>query len=136
MRKILILFFMMLLSVPIIAQVEAPETIVDVITNIDLYLGSLLGLAFLSTWLTGVVNGWIAVAKAIYRQLISWTVPIILAFVFGYLLKLGFLAGEAWYIAILYGLAAGLVSNGIFDISFVKTGVKWLEGLLLAKIKK
>ena len=135
MRKIMILLFMLVLSLPILAQVQPPENAVDVITNIDLYIGSLLGLAFLSTWIVGIVNGWLKVNQAWIRQAISWAVPIVLAVVLGFLLKLGFLAGEAWYITILYGLGAGLVSNGIFDIGFVKTAVLWLEQLINSKVK-
>lgn len=137
MKKFVLLFLMMLLAVPIIAQViDPPENIVDVVGNIDGYMGSLLGLALLSTFLTGIVNGWLKVVKDWIRQVISWVIPIIIAVVLGFLLNFGFLAEEPWYIAVLYGLGAGLVSNGLFDINFVHVAVKWVEGLLNSKINK
>lgn len=133
MRKFIFLLFGLLLMLPLIAQVEAPESIVDVIGNIDLYMGSLFGIGFLSVWITGVLNGWIKVVKPWIRQAISWLVPVVITVVLGSILNFGFLAEKTWYIAAIYGVGAGLISNGIFDISFVKTAVKWIENLINKK---
>lgn len=114
--------------IPIFAQViDPPADIVDVVGNLDLYMGSLLGLSVLSVFLTGIVNGWLKNKKDWVRQVTSWLVPILLAFIFGGLLKFGFLGDQPLFTSILYGFAAGLVSNGFFDINFVQTLVTWLE---------
>ena len=53
-----------------------------------------------------------------YDQVISWVVAIALAFI-GWIFKLGIFEGLAWYWIIIYGAAAGLISNGIFDIPVI-----------------
>lgn len=127
--KKMIMFLMLLFPIVMLVaqEVEPPETLVDVISNLDALMGSLLGLSFLSVWATAAVNGLLKFTDSIIRQLISWLLPIALAVVLGTLLDIGFLADKPIYTAVLYGLGAGLISNGIFDIAFVKTAVLWLE---------
>ena len=129
MKKVML--FLALFLAPImllVAQdVEPPETLVDVISNLEGFMGSLLGLSFLSVWVTASVNGLLKFTDAVVRQLVSWLTPIVLALALGTAMNIGFLAEEPFYTAILYGLGAGLVSNGVFDIAFVKTAVLWLE---------
>jgi hypothetical protein len=54
------------------------------------------------------------------KQLASWTISISLSFV-GWYQGLGIFAGTTWITTIIYGLILGLVSNGVFDISIVKS---------------
>jgi len=54
-----------------------------------------------------------------FAQYLSWLVSVILAFV-GFALKLGIFEGLIWWQTALYGVGAGLISNGIFDIQTVK----------------
>jgi len=128
------LFFGLLILIPIIPvlgqDVVPPENIVDVVTNFETYIGSLLGLGFLSIWVTATINGWLKTPKDWPKRIVSWLVPITIAFVIGYLLKMGFLAEKQWYIVILYGFGAGLFSNGLFTIDFIKAGVQWIEDKL------
>ena len=128
MKKIILFFVLLFSAMALFAQITSPPTnLVDVVTHFNEYMGTLLGLSFLSVWLTGILNGWLKVSQKGLRQLVSWLVPIVIALIFGTLLNFGFLGSEKWYIAVLYGFGAGLVSNGIFDISFVEVAVKFIE---------
>lgn len=72
------------------------------------------------------VTGWIKTALKISggTQVLSWVVSIAIAYT-GYALKLGILADAGPISTAIYGLAAGLVANGIADIGIV-------QGLLIA----
>lgn len=60
-------------------------------------------------------------------QLTSWVVAEVLTFG-GFFLDFGFLANidQIWLVAV-YGLAAGLVSNGVFDIKVVKALLEFVK---------
>jgi len=121
MKKFLILFLTMFMALPLIAQVVDPPTdIIEVITNLDGFMGTLVGLAGLAIFISGLVIQLLSVTNKIWKQVISWLVPILLALVLGVWLNIGFLAEETIWVGLLYGLGAGLVSNGLFDIPFVK----------------
>lgn len=133
MKKFMFLLFSLLFLVPLAAlgqEIEPPEDIIDVITNLDIYLASLLGLSILTNGLTAIFIRWFKITKDWGRRILSWGLPMIIAFVFGYLLKMGFLAEETWYIVLAYGLGAGLVANGIFTIEVVKAFLQWLAGII------
>jgi hypothetical protein len=81
--------------------------------------------AFVTPFLTQICKGFIRNSLAI--QIVSWLIGIAIAFA-GYALKIGFLAGlPLWAIAV-YGLAAGLIANGVFDTGLI-TGVLEFLGL-------
>jgi len=131
MKKFMFILMLFVLVLPIVGQeIEPPDDFIDVVTNFEGYIGSLLGLGFLSIWLSGLLNGWFKFTKDWPRRVVSWLVPILIAFVVGFLLKIGFLAEKPWYITLLYGFGAGLFSNGLFTIDFIKTAVTMIEGWL------
>jgi len=131
MKKVLFLFVALFALLPLFGQeIEPPTSWVDLIGNLDVYLGALGGLAAASVFITGAFNGLFNITKSWVRQLVSWLVPIVIAVIVGNFLNVGFLAEEPFFIAILYGLGAGLVSNGLFDVGFVNTLIKWIEGLI------
>jgi hypothetical protein len=110
-----------------IAQVvEPPTDVVDLVVRFDTFIASLAGYAAVAIFLTGLINGWSKITKSWMKQVISWVVPVILVVVVSLLLKAGFLAGESFIKILIFGLGAGLVSNGIFDIAFVNTMVNWV----------
>ena len=55
---------------------------------------------------------------SIVKQIISWLVGVIAAFV-GWKLNLGFLSELQLWVALIYGLGAGLIANGVFDTGIV-----------------
>ncbi len=128
MKRFMFIFALLIVAtVGLVAQVEPPTDIGDVVVNINTWMGSLAGLAALSVFATGFINGLFQNVKGWVRQIISWVVPILLAVLLGTLLNIGFLGDEPVAIAILYGLGAGLVSNGLFDIPVVKAIIVFLE---------
>lgn len=52
-------------------------------------------------------------------RFLSWIVSILLALL-GWILQAGIFAGLPWYWIFLYGLSAGFIGNGIFDIGIIK----------------
>ena len=62
------------------------------------------------------------------KQIVSWAIGIAITLI-GWRLDAGFLSGLAWYIALLYALAASLIANGVADTGLVQ----WLIGLLSPK---
>ncbi len=113
----------------LIAQVvDVPTDVIDLVVNFDVFIASLAGYAAVSIFLTGLVNGWTKITKSWMKQVVSWIIPVVLVVIVSLLLKVGFLAGESVVKVLIFGLGTGLVSNGIFDITFVNTAVNWIVG--------
>ena len=130
MKKILILgvLFMCVLMAPLAAQeVEPPDNVLDVITHLDMYLGSLAGLAAVAAFFSAMVNGFLKVTKGLVKQLVAWGVSIVII-VAADIANFGFVADFPIIKAVVYGLGAGLIANGIFDIPFIKTILDKVEG--------
>lgn len=79
---------------------------------------------------TELLKGFFPKLPPIAVQVLSWVVGAALC-MFGWWQELGFLAGQQWYIALLYGLGSGLCANGIADTGLVD----WLIGLFKNKKK-
>lgn len=125
-KMLLVLVFSLFTGIAVLAQVDPPTDIVDAISNLDLYLGSLAGLAALSVFVSAFFIKLFKVIKTGLKIVISWLIPIVISVGIGNLLNIGFLADETILIAVLYGLGAGLVSNGIFDVPFVQTFLEFI----------
>lgn len=133
-RWFMLLLFILIGVTGLVAQeVGSPEDLIDFIVRFDEFTASLAGLAVVSVWLTGLVNGMIKDAKSWIKQVVSWVVPTVFALVITYLLKVGFLVDRSILEVLIFGLGAGLVSNGIFDIGFVNSAVNWLIGKIFKK---
>ena len=127
MKGVLLSLLLLLPFGMLIAQaVEPPTDVVDLVVNFNTFVASLAGYAAVSIFLTGLLNGWSKITKSWMKQAISWVVPVVLVVAVSLLLKAGFLAGESFIKILIFGLGAGLVSNGIFDIGFVNTIVNWV----------
>lgn len=87
--------------------------------DINTVFASLAGVAAGSVFISALLIKWLKVEKGWVKQLVSWIAPVAL-FVVGNLLNIGFMAEFTWLMTVVYGLGAGLVSNGIFDIELVK----------------
>jgi len=129
-RLMIFLLFIGFVAFPVIAQeVDPPGNWGDVIDNFGMWFGTLGGIAALTLFVSGVVNGLLKVTKTFVRQLVAWVIAILLA-VLANLVNLGFLAGSTWLMTILYGFGAGLVANGIFDVNIVKALILAIESQL------
>ena len=70
--------------------------------------------------------------KGIPRQITSWVVSLAICGT-GAALEVGFLTGATIPQVVLYGLAAGLLTNGIFDISLIQTVLDYIFKFLPKK---
>ena len=124
-----VLFGLMLVTVVVKAQdvVPVPDDVLEILTQLNLYFGSLAGIAALTTFLAALLNGLLKVDKKLYRQFVAWLVAIVLL-VGTNLVNYGFAAEFSILKSILYGFGAGLVANGIFDIPFIKVLMDTVEG--------
>lgn len=126
-RLILFLMFLGFVAFPIIAQdVEPPANWGEVIDGFSSWFGTLAGIAALTVFVAGVLNGLLKVSKKIVKQIVAWVVAILLALV-GNLVNLGFLAEATWLMTVIYGFGAGLAANGIFDISVIHALILAIE---------
>lgn len=83
-------------------------------------------LATMSTTVAGFINGKLN-PNAIWKQVIAWAVAIALT-VGGYFLGAVQLADPVWLTLTATGLVVGLVSNGVYDIPFIKSFVQRVFG--------
>ena len=92
-----------------------------ILGDIDLntVFASLAGVAAGSVFISALLIKWLKVTKSWLRQLVSWIAPVVI-FVVGNLFNFGFMSEFTWVMTIVYGLGAGLISNGIFDIAIVQ----------------
>ena len=133
--KKLVLFFglLALFTVSAIAQeVEPPANWGEVIDGFSSWFGTLAGIAALTVFIGGVLNGLLKVTKKVVKQILTWIVAIVLAVV-GNLINMGFLSEATWLMTLLYGFGAGLVANGLFDISIVHALILAVESALNKK---
>lgn len=121
MKKILFLMSLMLfMAVPIFAQdVNPPTNWVDVIGNFNTWFATLGGIAALTVFVAAFITTIFKVSAKVWKQIIAWLVAVALVTA-GNLLNIGFVADFPWITTIIYGLAAGLVANGLFDINTVQ----------------
>lgn len=124
-----VMAFLLLIPAVLIAQdtVPVPDDVMEVLTQLNVYFGSLAGIAALSAFLAALLNGLLNVTKKMVKQLVAWLVAIILL-VGANLVNYGFAAEFSILKSIIYGFGAGLVANGIFDIPFIKILLDTVEG--------
>ena len=123
-------FFITLIVAPvIIAQViDPPASVIDLLANLNLYLGSMIGVAAMATFLGALLNGLLKVTKTFVKQLVVWIVAIVVLVVAN-LVNIGYAAEFSIWQSVLHGFGAGLVANGIFDIPIVKAIMEFIENL-------
>jgi len=129
-KAVLFISFMVLCIGAIFAQeVEPPVDYLEVLDNFPVWFGTLAGIAALGVFLAGVVNGLFKITGKVGKQIVAWIICVVLAFI-GNLINLGFLSEATWVITLIYGLGAGLVANGIFDVALVKAFILAIESQL------
>lgn len=123
-------FFITLIVAPvIIAQViDPPASVIELLANLNTYLGSMVGVAAMATFLGALLNGLLKVTKTFVKQLVVWLVAIA-TLVIANLVNMGYAAEFTIWQSLLHGLGAGLVANGIFDIPVVKAIMTFIENL-------
>jgi hypothetical protein len=132
-RLLLMLMFVFSVFVVVAQEVVPPTDLSEVFANFNTWFATLAGLAALTMFLTAFINKIIPAGKGWIKQLVSWGTGIVLCVV-SMLVNLGFLADAEILNVIAYGVAVGLISNGIFDIKIVKT-ILGVLGLLVVEDK-
>lgn len=112
--KKLICFFMLILVFVSAAFAQTGD--VSTGTDYDSMIATFAGFALFPK-----MNG-------LLTQLVSWCVGMAAAMLLWWL-DAGFVSDVQWYIALLYGLGASFVANGIADTGLVQ----WLIGLIAKK---
>lgn len=128
MMKKLMMFFalMFVLILPTFGQaVEPPSDWLQVFANINLWLASLAGVAAVTVFLAAFVNTLLKTSGFV-KQIVAWIIAILLLVV-GNLVNMGFMAELNWLHTIVYGVAAGFISNGIFDLETVRAILRALK---------
>jgi len=120
MKKLMMFFALMfVLILPTFGQaVDPPTNWLELFANINVWLGSLAGVAAVTVFLAAFLNTLFKTA-GFMKQIVAWLVALVLIIV-GNLVNIGFMAELSWLNTIIYGVAAGLVANGFFDIELVK----------------
>ena len=120
--------FMLLVPVAIFAQepvVNPPTNWLELFASINVWLGSLAGVSAVTVFLAAVLNT-LFNTRGFWKQVIAWLVAIVII-VIGNFANIGFMAELNWVNTIIYGVAAGFVSNGFFDIELVKAILRALK---------
>ena len=128
MMKKLMMFFalMFVLILPTFGQaIEPPTDWLQVFANINLWLASLAGVAAVTVFLAAFVNTLLKTSGFV-KQIVAWIIAILLLVV-GNLVNMGFMAELNWLHTIVYGVVAGFISNGIFDLETVRAILRALK---------
>lgn len=123
MKQLRLLFLVLLFLTPLflLAQ-DDPENSEDYIALFDSLPGIVLLMSIVTPLLTNAINSLVKLSgKAV--QILSWVTGILLSLV-GYYFNLGMFSEVEIWQALLIGLGAGLISNGLFDIGLVKSILK------------
>lgn len=116
-------FALCMFSIPLFAQGTDPGT--GGADPISVYFYTLAGLSGITVIVSmALINA--TGARGWLKQLISWLTAMALAWV-GYLFNVGMFEGITVGWTIILGLASGITSNGIYDITFVQMILEFLK---------
>ena len=129
MKRLVLIGILTLLLVPVVLfaqEPEPPSDWLDLLANMDVWFGTLAGFGAVTVFLSSVVNKLLKIEKSWVKQVLAWVVAVVLCVV-GNLINFGLLADATWLQTVVYGLGAGLVANGIFDVSVVRLILQYLK---------
>ena len=96
------------------------------VSDIDWTFASFAALCAVVPFLVELIKSFVAM-PSLAKQIVSWTLGLAISMVL-WKLNIGFVAGVEWWLAAIYGVGAGLVSNGIFDTGIITKIVEALFG--------
>lgn len=128
-KAFLILAILLTGSVGIFAQEIPPITdIMDVLTNLGVYLGSFPGFVVLVTFITAFVLRYLKkVEGKVGKSLVTLGVSVIGVIICS-VANYGFVADMTWLVAILNGVGAAICSSLLFSVPIMKQILEWIEG--------
>lgn len=121
MRKLILIFA---LTLGAVSAAFAQGGDVSTGTDYDGMIATFAGFAGCVVLLTEGLKRLFPKMEGLATQLVSWCVGIAAAMLLWWL-DAGFVADVQWWVALLYGLGASLVANGIADTGLVQ----WIIGL-------
>lgn len=116
---------MMLISLPLLA---APQTPTDPPGLLEILVNAFTSLSVMAVAVVALTQLLLTVLKTKNDQVWSWVVSLLLA-TLGWFLQLGVFTGLPWFWIPIYGAAAGLAANGLFDVPVIN----WLLSFLVKK---
>lgn len=123
--KRFLLFFVLMLGFVSVTFAQTGKTS-DV--NYDNMIATFAGFTGCVVLLTEGIKAIFPKMQGLATQIVSWLVGLVATMLLWWL-DAGFVEGVTWYIALLYGFGASLVSNGIADTGLVQ----WIIGLISKK---
>ena len=130
MKRLLVLFaFLIFGSVGLFAQeIPEPTNLMDILTNLGLYLGSFPGMVVLITFVTAIALRYLKkVEGKVMKSLITLAISL-LVIIGCNLANYGFVANMTWLIAILNGVGVAICSSLLFSVPIMKQILEWIEG--------
>ena len=128
MKRLFLIAMMALLTIPILAQDIPPIVdIMDVITNLGLYLGSFPGIVVLITFATALLLRFVKVEGKVLKFLAALIVSLIVVSISN-IANFGYLADVTWLVAILNGVGTAICSSLLFNVPIMKQILEWIEG--------
>jgi len=116
---------MLLMLLPLVLIAQQDSTVVvppgnwgEVILNFPTWFATFGGVVLLTAFLAAFFNGVLKITKGFLKQLVAWAVAIILMVVSD-LANFGYAKEFPLLLAVIHGFAAGLASNGVFNIPFL-----------------
>jgi len=117
MKKIIALLALLVVPMMLMAQdtITPPSDWGDILFNFPQFISTFGGVAILTAFISAFLNGLLKFTQGFKKQLIAWAVAIILLVVTD-LLNFGYAKDLPILLAVIHGFAAGLASNGVFDV--------------------
>jgi hypothetical protein len=133
MKKLMMLLGLLIVPMMLLAQDTITDPVInpptgwgDVLFNFPAFISTFSGVAVLTAFIAAFLNGLLKFEQGFKKQLIAWAVAIILLVVTD-LLNFGYAKDLPILLAVIHGFAAGLASNGVFDIPFMETILNKIE---------
>lgn len=130
MKKFKFLLLTLLLMTPVVAFCADGIDLSNP-SGVEVYFISLAALSAVVLPVTNWVKNLFKLTGS-WTVVLSWVVSVGLSFV-GYWLKLGMFEGISIAWVLIYGVAAGMVSNSLFDIGIVNAILSLLSGRIKGK---
>jgi hypothetical protein len=131
MKKTIIFLLALLVPVILVAQqdttgIEPPSDWGDILFNFPAFMSTFGGVALVTAFAAAFFNGLLHFEQGFKKQLVAWAVAIVLLVVTD-LLNFGYAKDLPILLAVIHGFAAGLASNGVFDVPFLNTLLRKIE---------